>query len=117
MAASRTLTLHDKVLLSDGDEYRLVTLSDIRFFETCGNYSVAWFNGSKLIIYKTLSYLDSRLSKEYFFRANRQYMVNITHIQNVELMDNSVFRLEMSCGQQIDLSRRRSKQFKTVMAL
>lgn len=117
MSTPRRLTLQDKVLLSDGDDHHLVKLEDIRFFETCGNYAVAWFTDGKLIIYKTLSYLDSRLSEESFFRANRQYIVNISHVRNIELMNHSTFRLEMSCGTCINLSRRQSRQFKKVMAL
>lgn len=111
------LTLNDKVLLSNGDVCKLVELKDVRFFETCGNYSQTYFNDGKLLIYRTLSYLDSRLHGKYFFRANRQLIVNLSHIKNIKLMDNSSFRIEMTCGKNIELSRRRSQLFKGAMSL
>jgi len=112
MNTSEKLTLDDNVLLCDGNEYRLVQMRDIRFFETCGNYSKTYFPGGKLLIYRSLNYLDERLSDRYFFRANRQQILNLHHVQNVELLDSSIFRVKMSCGKMIDLSRRRSQEFK-----
>ncbi|REL24647.1 LytTR family transcriptional regulator [Rhodohalobacter sp. SW132] len=112
METEEKLTLDDNVLLSDGNDYRLVKLRDVRFFETYGNYSKTYFSDGKLLIYRSLNYLDERLSGRCFFRANRQQILNLSHIRNVELLDNSFFRVEMSCGKKIDLSRRRSKEFK-----
>jgi two-component system, LytTR family, response regulator len=117
MEGVEKLTLNDKVLLSDGDVCKLVELRDVRFFETCGNYTQTYFENGKLLIYRTLSYLDSRLSEKYFFRANRQQIVNLSHIKNIQLMDNSYFRIEMTCGKKIELSRRRSRLFKGAMSL
>lgn len=117
MDQSKKLTLDDKVLLNDGDVCKLVELCDVRFFETYGNYTKTYFNDGKLLIYRSLSYLDSRLSEQHFFRANRQQIVNLSHIKNIELLENSTFRLEMTCGKKINLSRRRSKLFRGAMSL
>lgn len=117
MSETEKLTIYDKVLLCDGDDCKLVELSDIRFFETCGNYTKTYFSDGKLLIYRTLSYLEARLSDQYFFRANRQQIVNLSHIKNIHLMDNSAFRIEMTCGKKIELSRRRSQHFRGALSL
>jgi len=117
MSDLKNLTLNDKVLLCDGDDCKLVELSEVRYFETCGNYTKTYFSGGKLLIYRTLSYLDGRLPSNYFFRVNRQQIVNLTHIKNIQLLDNSTFRIELSCGKKIDLSRRRSKLFRGAMSI
>lgn len=117
MTDLKKLTLDDKVLLSDGDDCKLVELKEIRYFETCGNYTTTYFGNSKLLIYRTLSYLDSRLSEQFFFRANRQQIVNLSHIRNIRMLENSTFRIEMTCGKKIDLSRRRTQLFRGAMSL
>lgn len=117
MSESKTLMLNDKVLLSDGEVCKLVELREVRFFETCGNYTKTYFSNEKLLIYRTLTYLDSRLSGQHFFRANRQQIVNLSHIKNIELLPDSTFRIEMTCGKKIDLSRRRSRLFRGAMSL
>ncbi len=111
------LTPEDKVLLLDGDECKLVKLADIRYFESFGNYSKTYFTGGKLLIYRTLNYLENRLSGQFFFRANRQQLINLSHIQDVQITNKSTFRIEMSCGKQIDISRRRSQKFKCSLSL
>lgn len=117
MSEPKKLTLTDKVLLCDGEECELVELREIRFFETCGNYTQTYFRDSKLLIYRTLSYLDTRLSGHYFFRANRQQIINLSHISNIQLMEHSAYQLEMTCGKRINLSRRRSQLFRGAMSI
>lgn len=117
MTDFKILTLNDKVLLSDGESCKLVKLGEVRFFETCGNYTQTYFGEEKLLIYRTLSYLDARLPEQYFFRANRQQIINLSHIKNIQLLQKSVFRVDMTCGKKIELSRRRSRFFKGFMSL
>ena len=117
MCRSKKLTINDKVLLCDGDHLKLVALRDVRFFETCGNYSKTHFSGGRLLIHKSLSYLESRLPEEMFFRANRQYIINVWHVEDICSSDNTVIKIEMSCGKRVDLSRRRTQLFKSRMSI
>ena len=117
MSELKKLTLKDKVLLCDGDDCKLVELRDVRYFETCGNYTKTYFSGGKLLIYRTLSYLDGRLPDQYFFRVNRQQIVNLSYIKNIHLLDNSTFRIELTCGKEMCLSRRRSQLFRGAMSI
>jgi len=113
----KKLTLTDKVFLSDGVECKLVELSKIRLFETCGNYTKTYFNGGKLLIYRTLNHVDSRLPDKYFFRVNRQHIVNLSYIKEVRILKNSAYAIEMSCGKKIDVSRRRSRLFRELLSI
>lgn len=117
MSNPEKLSLDNKVLLHDGDKCSLVQLREVRFFETCGNYTKTYFNGGMLLIYKTLNYLESRLSERYFFRASRQYIVNLSHVQDVQLLENSSYRMILSCGKKIDISRRRSQLFRQLLSI
>jgi len=117
MNHANKLTLKNKVLLDDGGKCKLVELGDVRFFETYGNYSKTYFDGGMLLINRSLNYLDSRLSKKCFFRANRQYIVNLSHIVSVQMPGNSTYRIVMSCGKEIDISRRRSLQFRKSLTI
>jgi len=117
MSDLKKLTLTDKVLLCDGDDCKLVKLADVLYFETCGNYTKTYFSGGKLLIYRTLSYLDKRLCDQYFFRVNRQQIVNLSHINTIHLLDDSTLRIELTCGKKMDLSRRRSQLFRGAMSI
>lgn len=87
MSDSEALTIHDSVLLCDGDTCTIVHLCDVHYFETFGNYSQIYFKSDKLIIYRSLSYICSRLSDKHFFRANRQYLINLCHVKDISMLN------------------------------
>ncbi|MGF1669661.1 MAG: LytR/AlgR family response regulator transcription factor [Balneolaceae bacterium] len=117
MNDSTTLTINDKVLLDGGTRCDLVDLKDVHYFETCGNYCKTYYKGGMILINRTLNYLDAKLPKRYFFRANRQYIINLTQISSVQIREQSVYRVVLSCGKEINISRRRSHRFRELLSL
>lgn len=105
------LSSKDKVLLNDGDKCKLVELCDVRFFETYGNYSKTYFSDGTLLINRSLNYLEDRLPERDFFRANRQFIVNLSHVKELVKTNGGQFKLVLSCGKEVEVSRRRSMQF------
>mgnify|MGYP006284768821 CR=1 FL=1 len=108
MPSPNRLKPDDTVLLNDGDKCKLVELNDVRFFETYGNYSKTYFSGGTLLINRSLNYLDSRLPEKCFFRASRQHIVNLKKEEKMSKIEGGQFRLTLTCGREIDVSRRRS---------
>jgi len=117
MSSQKVLSPDDTVLLKDGDKCKLVELSDVRYFETFGNYSKTHFSGGTLLINRSLNYLEKRLPEKSFFRTSRQYIVNLSHIQKLNKIEGGQFRLLLTCGKKIDVSRRRSNHFMERMTL
>ena len=106
-----SLSPNDKVLLNDGDKCKLVELSEVRYFETYGNYCKTYYLGGTLLINRTLNYLENRLPGRDFFRANRQFIVNLSHVKELVKTNGGQFKLVLTCGKEIEVSRRRSLQF------
>lgn len=117
MSASNALTPDDTVLLNDGDKCKLVELRNVRYFETCGNYSKTFFTGGTLLINRSLNYLESRLPPKCFFRTSRQYIVNLSHVETLNKLEGGQFKLTLSCGKEIEVSRRRSNYFQERLIL
>lgn len=111
------LSPDDTVLLNDGDKCTLVNLSDVRYFETYGNYCKTCFNEDKLLINRSLQYLESRLPPRSFFRINRQYIVNLSHVEKLEKIEGGQFKIRMRGGKEIEVSRRRSARFQEQLGL
>ena len=64
------LTENDQVFVKDGERCWFVKLSDIRLFESVGNYAKVFFGTNKPLILKSLNALEERLDEKIFFRAN-----------------------------------------------
>lgn len=78
------LTENDQVFVKDGERCWFVKLSDIRLFESVGNYAKVFFGTNKPLILKSLNALEERLDEKTFFRANRKHIVNLRMIEKIE---------------------------------
>jgi two-component system LytT family response regulator len=111
------LTEADQVFVKDGERCWFVKLSDIRLFESVGNYAKVFFGANKPLILKSLNALEERLDPKTFFRANRKHIVNLRMIEKIEPYFNGGLLLELKGGEKIEVSRRQTVKFKEMMSL
>lgn len=111
------LNEHDQVFVKDGERCWFVKLSDIRLFESVGNYAKVYFGPNKPLILKSLNALEERLDEKIFFRANRKHIVNLRLIEKIEPYFNGGLLLELKGGEKIEVSRRQTVKFKEMMSL
>ncbi len=111
------LNEHDQVFVKDGERCWFVKLTDIRLFESVGNYAKVFFGTNKPLILKSLNALEERLDEKMFFRANRKHIVNLRMIEKIEPYFNGGLLLELKGGEKIEVSRRQTVKFKEMMSL
>lgn len=112
--------INSKIFIKDGDTCHLVSLRDIRYFESCKNYVRAFFDNEKThqkaFIKKALSNVEAKLPAGHFFRANRQFVVNLNHIQAINESLSDGYDLTMSDGQRIEISRRNATDLRRILS-
>lgn len=106
------LEISSKMFIKDGDECYLVTLGDVRYFESCKNYVIVFFNADKAFVKKALNSVEARLPKRHFFRASRQYIVNLNEITDIDEGIGDGYELTMSDGKVLEVSRRNATELK-----
>lgn len=114
---STVLSENDQVFVKDGERCWFVKLSDVRLFESVGNYAKVFFGNNKPLILKSLNALEERLDDKVFFRANRKHIVNLRMIEKIEPYFNGGLLLELKGGEKIEVSRRQTVKFKEMMSL
>lgn len=118
ISANRSLLSEsDQVFVKDGERCWFVKLSEIRLFESVGNYAKVYFGVNKPLILKSLNALEERLDEKTFFRANRKHIVNLRLIEKIEPYFNGGLLLELKGGEKIEVSRRQTVKFKEMMSL
>jgi two-component system LytT family response regulator len=110
------LTENDQVFVKDGERCWFVKLSEIRLFESVGNYARVFFGANRPMILKSLNALEDRLDPKVFFRTNRKHIVNLRMIEKVEPYFNGGLLLELKGGDKIEVSRRQTLRFKEMMS-
>jgi two-component system LytT family response regulator len=112
-----SLTENDQVFVKDGERCWFVKLSEIRLFESVGNYAKVFFSTNKPLILKSLNALEERLDDRMFFRANRKHIINLRWIEKIEPYFNGGLLVELKGGEKIEVSRRQTVKFKEMMSL
>jgi two-component system LytT family response regulator len=108
--------MSSKIFIKDGDDCHLVSLREVHYFESCKNHSRVFFESYKPFIKKALSSIEGRLPKSHFFRANRQYVVNLNKIRSINESISDGYDLTMNDGQIIDVSRRNAVELKRLLS-
>jgi two-component system LytT family response regulator len=108
----KKLTITDKVYIRDGEKSWFVPLTDIRLFESDGNYVKVHFHQNKPMLLRSLNSFQELLDPHFFFRANRKHIVNIEWISSVETWFNGGLMVELKTGEKIEISRRQAIRFK-----
>jgi two-component system LytT family response regulator len=114
---NRQLTLNDRVFIKDGEKCWFIELSKVRMLESEGNYVKVYFDNFKPLILRSLNSFEDRLDPEYFFRANRKFIINLNWVSNIENWFNGGLQVELREGEKVEISRRQAIRFKELLSI
>lgn len=109
---SSKLSYEDQIFIKDGDNCWFVKLSEIRYFESVGNYVKVYFGENKPMLLRSLNKIEERLNEKEFFRVNRKHIVNMTWVEKVDNWFSGGLKLTLKNGEEIEVSRRQSQRFR-----
>jgi two-component system LytT family response regulator len=113
----KKLGLADQVFVKDGDRCWFVSLSNVRMFESDGNYIKVYFDNNRPMIHKSLNALDEKLDERAFFRASRKHIINLSWVEGIEPWFNGGLMVKLRGGDKVEVSRRQASRFKDMMSL
>ncbi len=111
------LSRNDMVFIKDGEKCWFVKLTDIRLFESEGNYVRVYFDTFRPLILRSLNSLETRLNEKEFFRASRKHIINLNYIASVESWFNGGLNVKLKDGKEVEISRRQAVKLKDMMSL
>jgi two-component system LytT family response regulator len=107
----------DQVFLRDGERCWFVALHEISRVVVDGNYVRVWFRDEKAMLARSLSALEARLDPAMFFRANRNTLVNLRMVKNIDLAVGDGYDLTLKDGSVVEVSRRQARELRERLAL
>lgn len=111
------LDIHSKIFIKDGERCFLIGLDSIAYIESSKNYVQVFFGNKKAYIKKSLNSIEERLPKKYFFRANRQHIVNLQAISTIEEAMSEGYKITLIDGKVLEISRRNASELKELLSL
>jgi len=110
IAAPKTRT--DQIFVRDGEHCHFIRLSDLRLISVDGNYVRLFFLNTKTLLARSLNHIEEKLDSTVFFRANRQQIVNMDYVANIEPWLNEGLLIKMIDGTEVEVSRRQARELK-----
>jgi two-component system LytT family response regulator len=111
------LSIDKRIFIKDGDQCFFVPLAEVFLIESVGNYARIYYGNNKPLLHKSLNYLEEKLPASHFFRANRQQILNIEYIQNIQAYFNNTLMVDLPGGCKAEISQRQSVKFKERMGV
>ena len=107
----------EQIFVRDGARCWFVPLREVRLLSSEGNYIRLSWGKTQPLLGRALAALERRLDPNRFFRANRQQIINLDFIENVELGVNGRLHAQLRDGPEVEISRRQARLFKLRMSV
>lgn len=114
-SASSATRYRERFLISRRDEYITIDTKQVCFIHSQQNITRLYLvDGTYASISSTLDQLEKEMNPASFFRANRQYLIQVSHIKKVSNWFNYKLKVEMNGypKEEILISREKAAGFK-----
>ncbi len=104
------------IAIPTGALIKVVKLSDIKYCESCGNFSKFHLEDTTTILAnKNIGHYKLILPASSFFRIHKKFIVNISHIKAIHKSDG--FYCELNDKTTLSVSRRKQEEFQKILLL
>ena len=104
-ANNNNLEALQRVVIKDGSSIAIVDASEIFSIEAMDDYVMIYTEDSKHIKKQTMKYFEQHLDNKMFVRAHRSYIVNLTKIKKIELLEKETYSLTLVNGSKVSASK------------
>lgn len=103
-----------RISLNTIDAVHLIQIEDILYCK-CDNSSTTFYltNHEPIVVSRSIKVVESQLSKSNFFRSHQSFLVNISHVVELNKADN--YSLILSDNSHIPTSTRKRKQILQIL--
>ena len=104
----------EQLFVRDGHRCWFVPLREVSVISSEGNYVRLHWGRERPLLGRSLAALEHKLDPKRFFRANRRQLINLGHIEQVELGAGGRLHLSLRDGPEIEVSRRQARLFRAL---
>ena len=102
----------DRLLVPDGRRFVPITMEDIVWIKAEGDYVRVHAGGRSYLVSRSMKELEKRLAPDRFLRIHRSAIVQTAHIREVRPQGSSRYRVMLSDGTTLIVSRTRASELR-----
>jgi two-component system LytT family response regulator len=105
----------DRLLVPDGRRLVPINLADVVYIKAEDDYSRIFVGSRSYLLSRTLKELERRLDPGRFVRIHRSVIIHLAHVREAGPHGGSRFRLALSDGTSVIVSRARGSEIRKLM--
>jgi two-component system LytT family response regulator len=105
----------DRMVVKTGNKIQILSLKQIHHFEAQDDYVAIHSDQGKFLKLMRMKALENGLPTDDFVRIHRSHIVNVKHIEKLELYEKDSYILYLKNGQQLPVSRSGHSRLKEVL--
>ena len=104
-----------RLVVQTGAGERVLRADQIDYLQAARNYVSIHADGREYILRETLAGLDEKLGAAAFVRTHRSYLVNMDKVREIRPAESGAWRVLLSSGAEVPLSRTYRDPFKALI--
>ena len=105
----------DRIVVKTGNKIQILALNQVHHFEAQDDYVAIHSDQGKFLKLMRMKALENGLPAGDFVRIHRSHIVNVKHIEKLELYEKDSYILYLKNGQQLPVSRSGHGRLKEVL--
>lgn len=81
----------ERVVIKSGQKISIIPANDIKYIEAQDDYVMIYSDRGNFLKQKTMKYFEENLDPAEFIRIHRSYIVNITHVKQIQLVEKETY--------------------------
>lgn len=105
----------ERIVVKTGSKISIIPVRKLYWLEAQDDYVMLHSKDGDFLKQKTMKYFESHLDPKEFVRTHRSYIVRISIIKQIELFGKESYRLNLSNGQSLPVSRTGHAKLKAIL--
>jgi two-component system, LytTR family, response regulator len=106
-----------RVVVKNGAKIQVIPVAELVYLEAQDDYVMLYTASAKYLKQQTMKYFEKALAADLFVRIHRSYIVNVSHIAQLEHYDKESFKLILTNKTVLPLSKTGYVELKKVLGL
>lgn len=106
-----------RIVVKDGSNIKIIPLADVLYIEAADDYAKITTAEKYYLKHQRMLQFEQQLPEQQFVRIHRSYIVNLQHIQKVELYEKEQYCVRLRNQAKLPVSRNGYVKLKSVLGI
>ena len=95
----------DRVVIKDGQKISIIPIEEVKYIEAQDDYTMLYTTKGNFLKQKTMKFFEENLDPKDFLRVHRSYLIKISSIKQIELLEKESYQVLLHDGKKLPVSK------------